>query len=47
MSHAPHIHMCVQVKLGGLIVSESSPALASGMCRDNAEAMQRAAGYRE
>ncbi|KAG2432625.1 hypothetical protein HXX76_008965 [Chlamydomonas incerta] len=36
-----------KVKLGGLIVSESSPALASGMCRDNAEATQRAAGYIE
>ncbi|GFR52534.1 hypothetical protein Agub_g15107 [Astrephomene gubernaculifera] len=36
-----------KVKLGGLIVSHSAPGLAQDMCRDNLEATQRAAGYRE
>ncbi|GLI65300.1 hypothetical protein VaNZ11_008793 [Volvox africanus] len=36
-----------KVKLGGLIVSHTAPAAAQGMCQENLEAAERAAGFVE
>ncbi|GIL56585.1 hypothetical protein Vafri_11927 [Volvox africanus] len=36
-----------KVKLGGLIVSHTAPDVAQGMCRENLEAAERAAGFLE